>query len=311
MGRKKGLPINGWLILDKPLEMSSTQALSKARYILNARKAGHAGTLDPAATGVLPLAFGEATKTVSYFQAATKTYRFTARWGAATNTDDAEGEFIQTSDSRPSEEQVQEAARTLTGEISQVPPQYSAIKVKGERAYALARKGEDVKLSARKVFVLDLRLLSHTGEESEFECHCSKGTYIRSLARDMGESMGCFGHVTALRRTAVGQFTENDAFSLDELEKIVQSAPTENVLLPVEAPLDDIPALYITDNEASRLKNGQSVVLFSKDGQRRMKDAGLDPKSANDTVLARTYKKPIALVDIKGVEMKPVRVLNV
>lgn len=309
--RKKGNPVNGWLVLDKPLGLSSTQALSKARYLLNARKAGHAGTLDPLATGVLPLAFGEATKTVPYCQDAAKTYEFTVKWGAATNTDDSEGEIIERSATRPSKEDVLAVMQNYIGQIAQVPPQFSAIKIDGQRAYALARKGEDVEIAARDITVYRLDLLSFSAEQAEFECYCSKGTYIRSLARDIGRELGCLGHIIQLRRTAVGQFDEKSAISLDELEKMVQSAPIEDVLLPVEAPLDDIPALVLTDSEATRLKNGQSVALFSKDGQTRMQQAGLDPKSANSTILVRTHRKPIALANIKGVEVSPVRVLNV
>ena len=310
--RKKGDPINGWLILDKPLEMSSTQALAKARYILNARKAGHAGTLDPMATGVLPLAFGEATKTVAFMQDASKTYRFTVTWGVQTNTDDTEGEAIETSDLRPSEDDIIDLLQNYQGVISQTPPQFSAIKIDGQRAYAMARKGEDVKIASREVTIYDLELTEYSDDYAIFECECSKGTYVRSLARDMGRDLGCFGHISELRRIAVGVFDENDAISLDELSEMMHSAPEHEVLLPVEAPLDDIPALFMTDDEALRLRSGQSVVLFSKDGQNRMNAAGLDATKEKETiVLTLSDHKPICLAEVTGAEIKPKRVLNI
>ncbi len=308
--RKKGNPVNGWLVLDKPEGITSTQALSKARYLLNAKKAGHAGTLDPSATGILPLAFGEGTKTIPYCQDAEKTYQFTVKWGSATNTDDAEGEIIQASEKRPTKDELLKVMQRYVGQIEQVPPQFSAIKIDGQRAYALARKGEEVEISARSVIVYELNLLSFSEDQAMFECQCSKGTYIRSLARDMGEDLGCFGHIIQLRRTAVGLFDEKSAISLDKLEQMLETAPIEDVLLPVEAPLDDIPALVLTDSEAARLKNGQSVALFSKDGQNRLQCAGLDPKTADNTVLVRTVRKPVALAHVKGVEVSPVRILN-
>jgi len=309
--RKKGNPLNGWLILDKPLGLTSTQALGKARRILDAQKAGHAGTLDPLATGILPLAFGEATKTIPFVQDAEKVYRFRVKWGEATNTDDTEGEVIETSDHRPSKEDILNLLPSYTGIIQQIPPQFSAIKVDGQRAYALARKGEDVEIQSRKVTIYTLDLIEINEDSAVFECECAKGTYVRSLARDMGQDLGCFGHITELRRLAVGFFDESEAISLDELQKMVHDAPPEEALLPVEAPLDDIPALYLTESEANRLRHGQSVVLFSKDGQNRLNAAGLDPHSDNGTVLARTEAKPVALVELNGVEVKPVRVLNV
>ena len=310
--RKKGDPISGWLILDKDIGMTSTQALGKARRILNAQKAGHAGTLDPLATGILPLAFGEATKTVPYMQDATKVYTFTIAWGAATNTDDLEGEVIETSDIRPDKNSILEALKSYEGVIDQIPPKFSAIKIDGQRAYALARKGEDVKIEPRKVTIYDLSLIEHDTDTATFECECSKGTYIRSLARDIGQDLGCFGHISMLKRLSVGVFCEKDAISLDELQKIVHSASPTEALLPVEASLDDIPALFLNDDEASRLRNGQSVVLFSKDGQNRMHAAGLDSKVEKNTViLTRNDDKPIALAEVTGAEVKPIRVLNV
>ena len=308
---KKGNAVNGWIILDKDIGITSTQVLGKVRHILNARKAGHAGTLDPLATGVLPLAFGEATKTVPFMQNAKKSYTFTITFGAETNTDDLEGEITNTSPARPDKETLLNVLANYTGEIEQTPPQFSAVKIDGERAHKLARQGKDVKIEPRSVYVYSLNLLSFDGETAGLECDCSKGTYIRSLARDIGRDLGCFGHISQLRRTAVGFFGEKQAISLDELQKMVQDAPIEDFLLPVEAPLDDIPALNLTDSEAFRLRNGRSVMLFSKDGQSRMHAAGLDLKNDNGTVLARTGNKPVALVSLKGVKMKPVRVLNV
>lgn len=311
-GKNKGTPLNGWLILDKPEGLTSTQALGKARRILDARKVGHAGTLDPLATGVLPLAFGEATKTVPYMQDASKTYEFTVTWGAETNTDDCEGEITQTSDTRPKESDILQALSSFQGEIEQTPPQYSAIKIDGQRAYKLARAGEDVDIPPRKVFVYDLQVISLSMEEVTFTCTCSKGTYIRSIARDLGRKLECLGHISQLRRTAVGIFDENAAISLDELQEIVHSATPTEALLPVEAPLDDIPALFLTEPEASRLRHGQSIVLFSKDAQNRMNAAGLDAKREKNTVvLVRTDHKPVGLAEISGAEVKPVRILNV
>ena len=208
--KKKGRPISGWVILDKPVGMGSTPCVGKLRWLYKAAKAGHAGTLDPLASGMLPIALGEATRTVPYVMDGEKTYRFTVSWGSATNTDDLEGEVTETSDKRPNEQAVLDILDNYTGEIQQIPPKFSAVKINGERAYKLARDGEEVEIAARTVSIHELNLVEHTGDTSTFEVLCGKGTYVRSLARDMGRELGCFGHISVLRRTTVGPFSEED-----------------------------------------------------------------------------------------------------
>jgi tRNA pseudouridine55 synthase len=309
MGRnKKGNPISGWLNLDKPLGMTSTQAIGKVRRILSAQKVGHAGTLDPLATGILPIAFGEATKTIPFAQDADKVYRFTVKWGTATTTDDAEGEAIQTSDIRPTEAEIIALLPRFTGNIEQIPPQFSAIKVDGERAYDLAREGQKLDLQARAVTVYSFHAVNINKDEAVFELNCSKGTYVRSIARDMGQILGCFGHVTELRRLAVGNFTEETAISLDALEKLVQSAPPDQVLLPVETVLDDIPALAMTAEEVSRIRQGQTIRFLSRQDIDRFAVAGIDEMT--DLVLAIGLNKPVALLEKQGIELHPVKVFN-
>ncbi|MEZ0262702.1 MAG: tRNA pseudouridine(55) synthase TruB [Alphaproteobacteria bacterium] len=309
MGRnKKGNPISGWLNLDKPLGMTSTQAIGKVRRILSAQKVGHAGTLDPLATGILPIAFGEATKTIPFAQDADKVYRFTVKWGTATTTDDAEGEAIQTSDKRPAEADIIALLPRFTGNIDQIPPQFSAIKVDGERAYDLAREGQKLDLQARSVTVYGFHAVNINKDEAVFELNCSKGTYVRSIARDMGQILGCFGHVTELRRLAVGNFTEETAISLDALEKLVQSAAPDQVLLPVETVLDDIPALAMTAEEVSRIRQGQTIRFLSRQDIDRFAVAGIDEMT--DLVLAIGLNKPVALLEKQGIELHPVKVFN-
>ncbi|MFV2093052.1 MAG: tRNA pseudouridine(55) synthase TruB [Hyphomicrobiales bacterium] len=268
--RKKGQLIDGWLALDKPRGLTSTQALSRVRRLFDARKAGHGGTLDPLATGMLPIAFGEATKTVSYLMDGLKTYHFTVDWGAQTNTDDTEGEVTATSETRPTRAGIEAILPDFTGEILQTPPQFSAIKIAGERAYDLARSGVEVKIKSRMAQIDTLTL---TGEpqidRATFECTCGKGTYVRSLARDFGLKLGCFGHVTSLRRLAVGPFFEADMISLDKLEEIghgaAGSAGLVDLLRPVETALDDIPALAVGRDDAARIRSGQPVILRGRD----------------------------------------------
>ena len=216
--RKKARPISGWVIFDKPVGMGSTQAVSKMRWLYNAEKAGHAGTLDPLASGMLPIALGEATKTVPYVVDGGKTYRFTVTWGAETTTDDLEGTVTQTSDVRPSREAIEALLPKYTGDINQTPPQFSAIKVDGTRAYDLARSGQEVELEARIVVIEALRIIAHEGDTTTFEVECGKGTYVRSLARDFGRDLGCFGHVTFLRRLDVYPFAQTDFVTLVDLE---------------------------------------------------------------------------------------------
>ena len=262
--KKRGLPVHGWVALDKPYGLGSTQALAKVRRLLNAQKAGHGGTLDPLATGMLPIALGEATKTVQWAMNGRKIYRFTVAWGNETNTDDLEGQITQASDKRPTQSEIEAHLPQFIGTILQVPPAFSAIKIGGERAYDLARAGEVVEISEREVHVESLKLVKVTQDHADFEVSCGKGTYIRSLARDMGRKLGCFGHVSALRRTQVGGLAEAQMISLEMLEEISHRGDIEalkGVLLPLETVLDGIPALAVLDNDAAKLRQGQKVLL--------------------------------------------------
>ncbi len=262
--KKPKLKISGWIALDKPYGMTSTQAVGKVRWLFNAEKAGHGGTLDPLATGLLPIALGEATKTVQWAMDGRKTYRFTAAWGAETNTDDLEGKITQRSDNRPLRKEIEALLPRFTGTIMQAPPAFSAIKIDGERAYDLARAGEVVEIQEREVHVEALKLLEATEDKADFEINCGKGTYIRSLARDMGRALGCYGHVSALRRTYVGALNETQMISLEKLEELGIGGPSETLkgaLLPLETVLDGIPALAVLDNDAAKLRQGQKVLL--------------------------------------------------
>ena len=309
MGRnKKGLAINGWLNLDKPQGITSTQAIGRVRRILNAQKLGHAGTLDPLATGILPIALGEATKTISFTQDRDKVYTFTVQWGAATNTDDTEGEVIATSDTRPTPDDILKLIPRFIGNIDQTPPQFSAIKIDGQRAYDLAREGEVIDMQSRRVTVYNLALLESRADSADFELECGKGTYVRAIARDMGQILGCFGHVTALRRLAVGNFTESTSISLDEFEKIMQNCTPDQVLMPVETALDDIPALAMTASEISRIKQGQSLKFLSRQDYDRFSVAGID--DLTEIILAIGDDKPVALLRKENAELHPVKVFN-
>jgi tRNA pseudouridine55 synthase len=305
---KKGVPVNGWLNLDKPQGLTSTQAIGRVRRILNAQKLGHAGTLDPLATGILPIALGEATKTIPYLQDRDKVYRFTVKWGEGRNTDDSEGAVTETSGLRPTAEQILAEIPKFIGEVEQTPPQFSAIKLDGQRAYDLARKGEAVEIKSRIVSIYDLVLLGVTQDTAEFEMECGKGTYVRAIARDMGRNLGCFGHITGLRRLAVGNFTENEAISLDEFEKMVQSADPDQVLMPVETVLDDIPALAMTASEISRIRQGQTLKFISRQDIERFSIAGIDEET--DLVLAIGENKPLALLEKDGIALHPVKLFN-
>lgn len=305
---KKGTPIHGWLNLDKPQGMTSTQAIGRVRRILNAQKLGHAGTLDPLATGILPIALGEATKTIQFAQDHDKIYRFTVQWGEARNTDDCEGTPIATSDKRPARAEIEALLPRFIGNIEQVPPQFSAIKIDGERAYDLARGGETVEIQPRQVTVYNLALLEARTDSADFELECGKGTYVRSIARDLGQLLGCFGHVTVLRRLAVGNFTEESSISLDAFEKIMQSSAPDQVLLPVETVLDDIPALAMTAEEIGRIRQGQTLRFLSRQDIDRFAVAGIDDET--NLVLAIGDGKPLALLDRNGIELHPVKVFN-
>lgn len=310
MGRRqKGDPIHGWINLDKPAGLSSTQAMAKVRRFLNARKAGHAGTLDPLASGILPIALGEATKTIPYAQDHLKTYRFTVRWGEARDTDDAEGELTNISNKRPTAAEIETILPAFTGEIEQVPPRFSAIKIDGQRAYDLARDGEEFEPDSRKVYIEKIMLLETRQDEADFECVCGKGTYVRSLGRDMALKLGTYGHISTLRRTAVGPFCDKNAISLDKLEALGHIAALEKALLPLESVLDDIPALTLRKDETAKLKNGQFLHFISRPDFERLTAAGLGDKETAEA-LAIFDGKPVAIVEATGAEVRPVRVLN-
>jgi tRNA pseudouridine55 synthase len=304
--RRRGDPVNGWFIIDKPSGPTSTAVVNEVRRLANAAKAGHGGTLDPLATGVLPVALGEATKTMSYIVDGTKSYRFTLRWGIGTDSDDAEGAVVETSDRRPDADAVRAVLPRFTGEIEQVPPRYSAIKVAGQRAYDLARDGESFELEARFVWIERIALAGMPDpDHAVFEVTCGPGAYMRGLGRDIARALGTVGHIVALRRTRVGPFREENAISLDALRSFEDSAAVLQHLLPVETALDDIPALALTDSEARRLQSGQAVSLLRKTDLQRI--AGLND---GDTVLALGRGKPIALTRYAAGEVHPVRVLN-
>jgi tRNA pseudouridine55 synthase len=267
--RRERLKVDGWIVLDKPVGITSTHALSIVKRLYKADKAGHAGTLDPLASGILPLAFGEATKTVPFVMDGEKAYRFTVSWGARTNTDDAEGEVTATSARRPSRAEIEAILPDFIGDIMQLPPQFSALKVQGERAYDLARDGETVELQPRAVQIMALELVDLDRDTATFEAACGKGTYVRSLARDFGEKLGCHGHVSALRRTRVGPFEETSAVSIEELktagEDGPQGAALRSLLQPVELALSALPSVAVGGHEAQRLRNGQPVILRGRD----------------------------------------------
>jgi tRNA pseudouridine55 synthase len=252
--------VSGWLVLNKPYDMSSTEAVGKVRWLFSAKKAGHAGTLDPLATGILPIALGEATKTVPNVQDGTKIYRFTVLWGASTTTDDAEGSVLETSEHRASEAELLAVLPRFSGTITQVPPIFSAIKVDGERAYDLARAGEPVELAARQVTIETLTLLRHGEAQSEFEVTCQKGTYVRSLARDIAEALGTRGHVVVLHRAAVGAFSDDRAVTIAELEA-VDPAERDAFLRPISSALDAIPEIRLDPTQLTAIRHGNPVLL--------------------------------------------------
>ncbi|HEC14643.1 MAG TPA: tRNA pseudouridine(55) synthase TruB [Rhodospirillales bacterium] len=307
MGRRRGgTPIHGWLIIDKPRGLTSNAVVGRVRRMTDAAKVGHGGTLDPLATGILPLALGEATKTVSYAMDGKKVYVFTVRWGEQTESDDSEGAVTETSDVRPTEQDIRENLKFFTGEIEQVPPVFSAIKVDGRRAYDLARNKEPVELAPRKVQIETIALLDRPDKDhAVFEVACGKGTYVRSIARDLARKLGTFGHVSALRRTRVGPFGEDRAISLDKLDGLGHSAPLADLLLPVETVLDDIPALALTEEEARRLRHGQGVSALHV-----VSRSPLENISQGVVVCAMAEGKPVALARIEGGEIRPLRVFN-
>jgi tRNA pseudouridine55 synthase len=304
--RKKGQKVDGWLILDKPLGMTSTQAVSVVRRIFDAQKAGHGGTLDPLATGILPIALGEATKTVPYVMDGTKTYRFTLKFGEQRSTDDAEGDIVARSDARPTVAAIKVALPHFIGFIDQVPPQFSAIKVGGERAYDLARDGETVDLAPRQIRIDDFRFIEFLNpDEAVFEVKSGKGAYMRSLARDLALHVGSVGHISALRRLSVGGFTEERAISLDALKSLGHIPAAFEHLLPIETALDDIPALALSATEAIRLRSGQPVGLLHRQDRDRLREF-----TPGGMVCAMSEGKIVALTRYEGGELVPVRVIN-
>jgi len=352
--RKKGDKINGWINLNKPLGLTSTQAMAKVRKALNAQKAGHAGTLDPLASGVLPIALGEATKTIQYMQDSAKTYSFTVGWGEQRSTDDSEGEVIATSNHRPTAAEIEAALPAFTGDIEQIPPQFSAVKIDGQRAYALARKGEDVDIKPRQVTIYNFEILSHSHshsysgqpplshvipseaegsdpsiasqdpstpsrslgmtkeqnpiQQTTFRVECGKGTYIRSLARDLALKLGTCGYIKTLTREAVGPFTLEDTISLDKLSEMDHSAALNEAVLLVDSALDDIPVLSLTIEEQAALRNGQRLSFHSRSDFHRVEALLGDQKTI--TALAVFEDTPIGLIEIQGAKIKPVRLLN-
>ncbi|MDX3928290.1 MAG: tRNA pseudouridine(55) synthase TruB [Shinella sp.] len=303
--KPKGRPISGWLILDKPFDFGSTEAVSKIKWLFKAQKAGHAGTLDPLASGMLPIALGDATKTVPYVMDGRKIYEFTVTWGEERSTDDLEGEVIRSSVVRPSPEAIQELLPRYTGIILQVPPQFSAIKISGERAYDLAREGEVVEIPSREVEIHRLTLIGCPDENSaRFEVECGKGTYVRALARDFGRDLGCFGHVSELRRTFVAPFAEEDMVPLADLvaletieEEADRLAALDAFLIDTGEALSGLPQIAVSDDQALRLRMGNPIILRGRDA----------PVSA-DEAYATARGKLVAIGDIGGGEFRPRRV---
>ena len=297
--RKKGSPVHGWVVLDKPLGMTSTQAVGAVRRLFDAQKAGHAGTLDPLATGILPIALGEATKTVPFAVDGEKAYRFTVRFGVETDTDDAEGQVVRTSERIPTAPEIDNILADFTGEISQVPPTFSAIKVEGNRAYDLARSGEEVVLEPRWIVVEDLRLIDMSEGAAVLEAECGKGTYVRALARDMGRALGSAAHVINLRRTRVGAFDEAASVKLDTLRAAAEAGGVTAHLLPVEAALDDIPGLSVGAGDAVNLSRGQAVLV-----------RGRDAPVLNGAAYAHFKGRILALGELEKGAFRPTRVFN-
>jgi tRNA pseudouridine55 synthase len=299
MARKKGREVSGWLVVDKPAGVTSTTVVNKVRWALDAKKAGHAGTLDPAATGVLAVALGEATKTVPYITDALKCYLFAMRMGAATNTDDAEGEVIATSDQRPMDNEIRAGLVAFRGDIQQVPPQFSAVKVDGERAYALARAGEEMELAARDLWVESLELIERPDADTVIlQMVCGKGGYVRSIARDLGQALGCLGHVLWLRREWSGPFEASDGVTMEKIDALARTEALDALVLPLEVGLADLPELKATAEGAARLKNGNPGMVLASD------------VAYGDEAWASYQGRPVAVGIYKSGELHPSRVFN-
>ena len=300
MGRsRKGRDISGWLVVDKPAGMTSTAVVNKVRWALQAKNAGHAGTLDPEATGVLAVALGEATKTVPYVTDALKAYRFVVRLGHATNTDDAEGEVMASSSTRPSDQEIKDALGAFIGDIQQVPPKFSAVKIDGQRAYKLARDGEDVEIAPRPLWVEELVMTDRPdADHVELEMVCGKGGYVRSIARDLGAALGCHGHVLHLRRIWSGPFEASDGLTLDRIEALAQSPELDTHLRPVAEGLADLPELRATPEGAVRMRNGNPGMVLASDVE------------YGDEAWASLDGVPVAVGRYKAGELHPARVFN-
>ena len=303
--KSKKRDVHGWVVLDKPVGMTSTHAVAVIKHLFTAKRAGHAGTLDPLASGCLPIALGEATKTVPFVVDSRKTYRFTVRWGEERDTDDAEGRVAATSGSRPDRAAIEALLPRFIGTIEQVPPRFSAVKIDGERAYDLAREGEVVEIAPRAVTIHRLELLEMPdADHSLLAAECGKGTYVRALARDLGRALGALGHVCALRRNRVGPFAERDMISLERLESLCHRAAAgegnlADLLLPVETALDDIPALAVSPADAARLHRGQAVLL-----------RGRDAAVIRGAVQVASGGQLVAIAEIDRGEIVPKRVFN-
>ena len=300
MGRKrKGRDISGWLVVDKPAGPTSTAVVNKVRWALGAAKAGHAGTLDPEATGVLAVALGEATKTVPFITDALKAYVFDVKLGEATNTDDAEGEVIATSEARPTDDEIKEALLKFVGNIEQVPPKFSAVKVDGQRAYKLSRAGEDITLEARPLYVDELTMVERTdADHVRLEMVCGKGGYVRSIARDLGEALGCKGHVLRLRRVWSGPFEAEKGLSYEQIEVMAKTPELESYIQPLEMGLEDLPEVKATAEGAAKLRNGNPGMVFASDAE------------YGDECWASLDGKAVAVGIYKAGELHPSRVFN-
>ena len=297
--RKKGRDISGWLVLDKPAGLSSNALVNKVRWAFDAKKAGHAGTLDPEATGILAIALGEATKTVPFVTDALKAYSFTVRLGQATNTDDAEGDVIDTSDIRPTDDEIKAALSAFVGDIMQTPPAFSAVKIDGQRAYARARAGEDVELAARPLFVEELTMTGRPdADHVTLEMICGKGGYVRSIARDLGTMLGCFGHVITLRRIWSGPFELEDAVNIDQIEELSKTPEIDALLLPLTVGLADLPELPTTAEGAAKMRNGNPGMVIASNAE------------FGDTAWASHQGSPVAVGTYKSGELHPSRVFK-
>ena len=299
MKRTRADDINGWLIIDKPRDMGSTQVVGKTRYLLRANKNGHTGTLDPFATGVLPIAFGEATKLVPFVMDGKKEYEFVLKWGEQTQTDDTEGEVIARSDKIPSKDEIINALPNFIGKIKQIPPIYSAIRINGQQAYKLARKGEEIDMPEREVEIYSLELLEEYSDSAKFRVECSKGTYVRTLGKDLAEFLGTLGHLKELRRTKCGVFDLKHKILLDSLEKIEYVEERRKSLLPLETSLRDIAEIAVTEEDAKKLRMGQGL-----------SPKNYDVKPSECLVVAKLHNCLIALVRIDERKISPVRVFN-